>query len=64
MDMQAPEKRICSSCKNVLTLNLFSLNGDICRYCEKGIEVPNRLRNEPIPEIIPSSIPDKEEGLT
>ena len=43
MDIEAPEIRICQSCKNPITLNLFRLNSKQCRYCENGIKIPKRL---------------------
>ncbi len=43
MDIPKPEERICSECKNSLSLNLFRLQGNTCRYCEVGIKVPSSL---------------------
>tara|TARA_Y100001968_G_C19194950_1_gene637044 strand:- start:223 stop:429 length:207 start_codon:yes stop_codon:yes gene_type:complete len=67
MDVGPPEKRICKSCKNLMTLNLFCLNGDTCRYCERGIEVPKHLRKEVIntviKEVIPISNTEEEENM-
>ncbi len=49
MEIPAAEKRKCQECLNDMTLNLFRLNKSICRFCEDGMAVPQRLiSSEPI----------------
>ena len=36
--------RECSSCTNTLELNMYSLNKRVCKYCEKGVEIPTYLK--------------------
>ena len=43
MNFPPPEKRKCDECSNNITINYFRLNSPICRYCEEGIIIPDRL---------------------
>ena len=54
MNISPPEKRRCEACTNTMTLNLFSLNSSVCRYCQEGMAIPARLisniqEDNPIP---------------
>lgn len=40
--------RLCASCNNVLNLNLYPLNSEICRFCKENTEVPEYLIKKPI----------------
>ena len=33
--------RQCLSCNKIYTLNIFSVNNKVCRYCQKGIKPPH-----------------------
>ncbi len=43
MELTPPQTRKCEECSNTITLNLFRLNSEKCRYCEDGLEIPKRL---------------------
>ncbi len=46
MQLPPPDSRHCESCLNTMTLNLFRLDSQICRYCENAEPVPKRLTNK------------------
>ncbi len=43
MNIPKPEERKCETCSNSMTINYFRLNSSICRYCEDGLIIPDRL---------------------
>lgn len=43
MDIPAPETRNCEECGKSLSLNLFRVNSQTCRYCESGSNPPRFL---------------------
>ena len=43
MNFPPPETRKCDACFNQMTINYFRLNSSICRYCEDGLVIPERL---------------------
>ncbi len=43
MNVPPPEGRLCQECRNTITLNLFRLNSQKCRYCEDDLPIPERL---------------------
>ena len=48
MKVPQPEKRKCDECLNYMTLNLFRLNSEKCRYCQESLAIPERLKeNQP-----------------
>ncbi len=40
MEQSKPELRSCRICNSEVSLNLFRADGDICRYCEMGLDAP------------------------